>query len=464
MPRSMPDVVVLLPGITGSVLRKDGREVWGTSGGALLRTLISGGGSIRDLAFVDDNPDADDTGDGVTVAGLAPDLTIIPGLWKIDGYTKVARVLGEVFELVRGKNYFEFAYDWRRDNRASARRLARESHDWLGAWRQESGNRDARLVLVAHSMGGIISRYFLEALEGWKKTRSLITFGTPYRGSLNALNFLANGYGKSLGPLRMDLSPMLRSLTSIYQLLPIYECVATDGQGLKRVAEAGALPNVDSARAAQALAFHRSIETAQAANAADEAYKRDGYRTYPIVGIDQPTLQSARLDGGGSLEMLATYEGEDLSGDGTVPRVSATPIELSKARREMFAAERHGSLQNFDAVLSQVEGVVSGDRIDLGRFRTAAPGLTTLGLAIDDAFATDEPVRMKVRPSEGRPELWATIADAETRAEIRRVPLRAVPDGFQSAEIPPLRSGFYRVTVSGGERISPVTDVFAVLG
>ena len=463
MPRPMPDVVVLLPGITGSVLRKDGREVWGTSGGALLRTLLSGGGSIRDLALVDDNPDVDDPGDGVTVAGLAPDLTIIPGLWKIDGYSKVARVLGDVFELVRGKNYFEFAYDWRRDNRASARRLARESHDWLEEWRQESGNRDARLILVAHSMGGIVSRYFLEVLEGWKKTRSLITFGTPYRGSLNALNFLANGYGKSLGPIQIDLSPMLRSLTSIYQLLPVYECVDLGGQGLKRVAEAGALPNVDSARAAQALAFHRSIETAQAANGADDVYQRDGYKTYPIVGIDQPTLQSARLDGG-RLQMLATHDGKDMSGDGTVPRVSATPIELSKARREMFAAERHGCLQNFDAVLSHVEGVVSGDRIDLGRFRTAAPGLTTLGLAIDDAYATDEPVRLDVRPSRGRPELWATVADAETQAEIQRVPLLPASDGSQTAEIPPLRSGFYRVTVSGGERISPVTDVFAVLG
>jgi hypothetical protein len=34
MPRPMKDVVVLLPGILGIVLRKDGKDVWAFSGGA----------------------------------------------------------------------------------------------------------------------------------------------------------------------------------------------------------------------------------------------------------------------------------------------------------------------------------------------------------------------------------------------------------------------------------------------
>ena len=56
-------------------------------------------------------------------------------------------------------------------------------------------------------MGGLVSRYFLECLEGWKDTKALVTFGTPYRGSLNALDGLANGLKK--GPL--DLSSWLAS-------------------------------------------------------------------------------------------------------------------------------------------------------------------------------------------------------------------------------------------------------------
>ena len=65
------------------------------------------------------------------------------------------------------------------------------------------GSPDAKLVLVGHSMGGLVARYFLECLDGWRDTRRLVTFGTPYRGSLNALNFLVHGLQKKLGPFKV---------------------------------------------------------------------------------------------------------------------------------------------------------------------------------------------------------------------------------------------------------------------
>lgn len=179
----MPDVVVLVPGITGSALRKDGKDVWAFSGGAFLQALRSLGGSVRDLELGDDPPDADDLGDGVMADRLVQDVHMVPGLWSIDGYTKVREFIHERFDVENGQNYFDFPYDWRRDNRAAARRLARESAGWLRQWRERSGNRDARLILVGHSMGGLVSRYFLECLEGWRDTRMLLTFGTPYRDS-----------------------------------------------------------------------------------------------------------------------------------------------------------------------------------------------------------------------------------------------------------------------------------------
>jgi hypothetical protein len=79
------DVVILLPGITGSVLaRADGREVWSPSAGAVWRALGSLGGSITDLALA-----GDDVDDGVTAPRLIPDVTVVPGLVKIDGYTRI---------------------------------------------------------------------------------------------------------------------------------------------------------------------------------------------------------------------------------------------------------------------------------------------------------------------------------------------------------------------------------------
>ena len=110
MREAMPDVGVLLPGILGSVLRKDGRDVWAASGGAVLAGILSGGGSIRELALREDDL-ADDLGDGVTADRLIPDVHLLPGLWKIDGYSKIKQTIFTVFDVREDENYFEFPYD-----------------------------------------------------------------------------------------------------------------------------------------------------------------------------------------------------------------------------------------------------------------------------------------------------------------------------------------------------------------
>ena len=241
---TMSDVIVLVPGILGSVLQKNGRDVWAASGGAALAGLLSGGGSLRNLAIEEDSLD-DDLGDGVVATRLMPDVHMIPGLWKIDGYTKIGQTIKAIFDVREGSNYFEFPYDWRRDNRVAARRLKQASHRWLENWRADSGNDDARLILVCHSMGGLVSRYFLEVLDGWRDTRALVTFGTPHRGSLNALRTLTEGVRK--GPFGLfDLTEFARSLTSIYQLLPTYRCFAVGQEDLLRIGETNGIPHVDA--------------------------------------------------------------------------------------------------------------------------------------------------------------------------------------------------------------------------
>ena len=453
------DVIVLLPGITGSVLQKDGKDVWALSGGAAVNGLATLGKSIKGLKLDGDDPDADDLGDGVTASRVIPDTHLIPGLWKIDGYGKVARTIREEFDVEPGVNFFEFAYDWRRDNRVHARRLARESHGWLKAWRERSGNDDAKLVLIGHSMGGLICRHFLEMLDGWRDTRLLVTFGTPYRGSLNAVNFVANGMKKKLGPLTLlNLTEVLRSFTSIYQLLPIYPCVDHGEADLARLTEVEGIPHLVRSRAADALDFHRDIREAVERHAGDRTYCDEGYTIKPIVGIFQPTNQSVVLRGGG-VEILRTYRGRDEGGDGTVPSVSATPIELSNLDREIYVRERHASLQNADHSLDQVIGLLQRQTTDQAeRF---APG-SGISLELDDAYLTAEPVAFRALPEADWATLAAVVEDVDSGAPVARTDLVETGDGWHEAECPPLPAGTYRVTVSEGA-VNTVTDVFAVI-
>jgi hypothetical protein len=311
-------------------------------------------------------------------------------------------------------------------------------------------------------MGGIVSRYYLECLDGWRDTRVLVTFGTPYSGSLNSVGTLVNGLEKKIGPVGIDLSGLVRSLTAVYQLLPTYACYDGGDGKLVGVGEA-TIPHVDQQKAKAAAEFHDEIRNAVKAHEQEDEYRENRYDIRPVVGILQPTFQSARAVGDG-VQLIRTYNGEDQGGDGTVPRISATPVELEREANAMFASERHASLQNEDGVLVQLRGVMSGLDIDFPGFRDAFPTIG-LGLELDDAYQTDEPVPVRVHPEEEPAEsLLVQVRDAETNEEVARETLTPADDGWHEAELRPLQEGAYRLTAFGSGRVEPVTDLFVVLG
>lgn len=487
MPKQLlRDLVVLLPGITGSVLQKDGKDVWGVSGQAVWGAVQRRGAALDGLLLHDDDPEAADLGDGVRADRLMPDVHLVPGLVKIDGYSTIPKLLSDTFQLVRGTpsddapaNFVEFPYDWRRDNRATARALKRLVDRRLPQWREYSGARDARVVLVAHSMGGLAARYYLEVLEGWEHARALITFGTPYRGSLKALDYLANGYRK----LFVDASEVMRSFTAMHQLLPVYAAVASDG-GWSRVAECAEIPNVDRERAADALAFHREIEAAADEHLRDVDYLRSRYVTIPVVGIDQPTLQSATLADGRlnvSSDLPGGVDGWLDAGDGTVPRVSAIPIEQSDDHRGGFVPELHSSLQRHPGVLADLRGrlqQLQARRVAAVRGpeeEAAALASSALSVDVADLYLAGEPFRLRAwlrATPETVEELGAPEALIRPAADTAAPPVRRVlvPDanGWTLADDHPLAPGVYRLevrTTRGGPLApSPVHDVFAVGG
>jgi Lecithin:cholesterol acyltransferase len=152
----MGDVIVLLPGILGSVLQRDGEDVWGPTPDAALRALWRLGRSLRDLRLGSHPPDRDDLGDGVVATRLVPDVHVIPGLWGIAGYSAISAMIVGTFDVVPGHTFLPIPYDWRRDNRVAAWRLAATALPAL--YEQRKDNPDAKLILIGHSMGGLVAR------------------------------------------------------------------------------------------------------------------------------------------------------------------------------------------------------------------------------------------------------------------------------------------------------------------
>lgn len=422
MPKtSMRDVVIFIPGIMGSVLQRGGKDLWAVSGRALWGALKSFGGSLENLTLGEDDlslPEAD----GISAPRLMDDVHMIPGFWKIDGYSGVREMFEKNFTLTRGDvnaddggraNYFELPYDWRRDNRAAALRLKNVVEDKLPKWKKHSGANDARVIIIAHSMGGLVARYYLEVLGGWPDCKLLVTFGTPHRGSVKALDYIVNGYKKAV----VDMGAALRSFTSIYQLLPLYRVIDAGGARPHRAAAFARVPavraalaelDVDAGRVGAARRFHTEIRDAVKRNLKDDAY-RERFKTVPIVGVWQPTLLSASLSGGKlkALEVFPDPTGETLEdGDGTVPYQSAIPLELSGDYQvEHPFAEQHGSLQNNEQVRDYFYNLLRRSQTKVANFwgtegvRADAdarpPGI---GLELDDLYVAGlEPVSLAAR-------------------------------------------------------------------
>lgn len=452
MARKFADIVVVVPGLIGSVLSKDGKALWDMAPGAIYRLIR--GGALDEITLTGTDDELDDIGDGIEATALIDNVEMIPGFWKQGGYSILGRKLIDGMGLTRGENYFEFPYDWRRSNRVSARKLAVSVEAWLAAWKENSGNEEAKVVFVVHSMGGLVARHYIECLGGWKTTRTLISFGTPYRGSGNALGFLCNGFAWKIGPLQaFDGTQALRSFDSVYQLLPAYPFVDTGASELKRVSELD-LPNLDRQRTMRARAFHDEIFDAQKRNAT-----LDGYASYvrPIVGIEQPTFQSATFHDG-ALTLLTSYEGEDDKGDATVPRVSAIPIEVGK-EAAVYIANSHSALQSDDTSDAQIRGILTEPTIDLRKFRAGPGQVGRVGLHIDDAYAAGKPFTIAATTTKHVQRIKASIVRLDEPGETTVTSLW--PSGDKYKKDVALPAGLYRIDTEH-EDLSPVSDVFLV--
>ncbi len=392
MKETVRDLIILIPGIMGSVLKHNGRNLWAQTPGTVWRGLFESG-EVEKLLLKNDDLERDDLGDGITAPEVMPGIYGLHGLDIGAGYSPVDTFMRDYFDMEAGVphsfhtgRYVHFPYDWRRDNRYTARRLKRFVNQQLAEVRRTDPY--AKAILLAHSMGGLIARYYLDVLEGdnWNNCRALITFGTPFRGSVCAIDALSNG-GKKLGK---DITPIIRSFTSVYQLLPRYPVIRV-GDNYHRVADIPNLPGIDQSRALDALHFQQEIEPD------NTTFSALPYPLLPVVGSDQPTLQSAYIDG---QRIVASYNATDgisrvyAHGDGTVPRISATPLKLSQQRSEIFYAQRHAALQNQPqawAILARHIAELQDDTLQSIRGPgLAAEGQPTLSLQIETLYEGGE--------------------------------------------------------------------------
>jgi hypothetical protein len=179
-------------------------------------------------------------------------------------------------------------------------------------------------------MGGLVARYYIEVLGGFTYTRALITFATPHGGSVDTIQYLANGYRK-LGVQLSRLTAALRSLPSLYQLLPRYQAIRdTDGQWKRVFETAEEINHIDRTRAKEAYRFYLELDSHFQSNRKCDDYSVE---ILPTFGWGHETLQSAFVTSEGNvhvrMDLPPSVDRVFANGDETAPRVSAIPIHLN---------------------------------------------------------------------------------------------------------------------------------------
>lgn len=202
------DPVVLLPGLTGTVLGDPdtGRIAWGT-GNRLLWPHDGGYAAALPIS------PGDAAGVRLEAIGPLQHLRLL-GLYRFDAYAPVTRLMEangyRVGDLRRPRlddTFFYFVYDWRRDVVELAHQLLAE----LEGLRRARGEETLRVNLVAQSGAAHIARYLirfgdatLEEAEAEAEAgggglpppihvERLVLVGAPNGGAVRALKLLLRG-------------------------------------------------------------------------------------------------------------------------------------------------------------------------------------------------------------------------------------------------------------------------------
>lgn len=266
---------------------------------------------------------------------------------------------------------YMFTYDWRKDNRFSAKRLGNFVKMVLAKAKvhaiQKKEEAPSKVSLVGHSMGGLVIKWYVcQILKEEAETTidKIITIATPYRGSLKSIEALLPGARNFFGfEAQKAMREASRTLPGVYQLLPIWEEAIVDKYTGKTVDifdrcvwQKSLVEKLDKIYGPEF--FQKMLDDAKSfTSIVSEEYEPDiRNRFYCIYGVGSKTLKRVQVDSENENRFDFVNASEDEQGDGTVHTLSSyveakgywkdekNSIEIGGQHAEM---PNHGSVQDY---------------------------------------------------------------------------------------------------------------------
>jgi hypothetical protein len=240
-------------------------------------------------------------------------------------------------------NVQTFCYDWRLDLAESADALRAKIDGWFGG--------SAPVNLVAHSMGGLVSRTFIQRHAGrWKHGGRLVMLGTPNHGSFaipqvitGAMDTVRKLAAVDLTHNRAELLEILNTMPGSTQMLPSPFVMPS----MERMYDASTWAEYGVTR--------KLLDLARASHTRLQKIV-DGERMAYIAGCNQVTKVDvadwARLDDTDGYT-------DSLAGDGTVPHQLSFLYDGGKRIPTYFVEALHGALPNNEDVIAGTQQLLA---------------------------------------------------------------------------------------------------------
>ena len=416
-----PHFVVFIPGYMGSRLRSrsTGDLVW-LDIPTLLHDPLEIPKRLKAIFTQLHYPNDDLEPDGVI-----DQMLFLPPLYKQEQYgrffdtvTSWGYQISEEGDLSASPTMHPFAYDWRQDNRISARQLGAAIQKW------KTTQPEAQTWIIAHSNGGIVARWYIEKEGGSENVDRLFLLASPWDGAPKTLQILQEGVDVFILRLfnRYGIQRMLRncalSFPSFYQLLPSHLPFLHDesGKSFDPYKDARWLDD-DGQRLMLQDALRFNLDLGSKASTETQCY----------FGIKQPTTSQGIVKlspQGGFIDI--TWENHE-DGDGTVPVHSA--IHPQATEKIPFAAG-HGELYTHPALLDKLHYELI-NRYRYGALAAVSVGRFKVQFETDrDVYAPGDPIRV-----------WADLSEIESglpvfgaRVQVDLVFSQSLLGGAQSEE------------------------------
>ncbi len=330
--------VVIVPGIVGSNLCEAPSQNGGAPGKQLWGAGLFYMGRLKQLNL----PLDEKAGSPVVPCGLLEKFAVL-GPFEIGVYSGLTRFLKESGYL-ENESLFIFDYDWRQSNFDTAELLRKRIEQIKAQTHSE------KVSIVAHSMGGIVSRIYLQSLGGNTSVDAMVFLGTPHQGATQVMRTANDGWGwlpNWFAGGEDVIREVMFSWPSVYELIPLAKCCATQTtEAPFSLAEATNWQKLTwlpgSYHSQSGLEFIRKrVERSLRLRALLQKPLPEGPYYEYIVSGGYPTADIAVFDSG----YTTTLEFTEARGDESVTLASSSDGDLPRAR---LVSQKHANIFDDD--------------------------------------------------------------------------------------------------------------------